>query len=129
MNKRPTMLGMHHVALNVVDLASCEKFYTDLLGFKVEWRPDDDNLYLTSGSDNLALHRTNTVNADGALDHLGIIVKQPEDVDCWHTFLSQHGVTIDVAPKSHRDGARSFYCRDPAGNQVQIIYHPPLSDS
>lgn len=128
MSERPDMLGMHHLALNVSDLESCEKFYTQLLGFDVEWRPDGDNLYLTSGSDNIALHRADTVNANGALDHLGIIVKTPEDVDRWHAFLSQHEVTINIAPKSHRDGARSFYCQDPEGNQIQIIYHPPLSD-
>ena len=28
-----------------------------LLGFAVEWEPDPDNVYLTSGCDNLALHR------------------------------------------------------------------------
>jgi hypothetical protein len=30
-------------------------------------------------------------------------------------------------PRSHRDGARSFYCLDPAGNTVQMIFHPPLA--
>ena len=32
-------------------------FYVDVLGFRVEWEPDPDNVYLTSGVDNLALHR------------------------------------------------------------------------
>ena len=27
------------------------------MGMQVEWRPDPDNVYLTSGNDNLALHR------------------------------------------------------------------------
>jgi hypothetical protein len=31
------------------------------------------------------------------------------------------------APRTHRDGARSFYCRDPEGNLVQMIYHPPIA--
>jgi hypothetical protein len=30
-------------------------------------------------------------------------------------------------PRTHRDGARSFYCQDPDGNAVQILYHPPIS--
>ncbi|HEX7028333.1 MAG TPA: VOC family protein, partial [Gammaproteobacteria bacterium] len=25
------------------------------------------------------------------------------------------------------DGARSFYIKDPDGNIVQLIYHPPIS--
>ena len=35
-----------------------KRFYTDLLGFAVEWEPDPDNIYLSSGIDNLALHRS-----------------------------------------------------------------------
>ena len=34
-----------------------KRFYVDVLGFAVEWEPDPDNVYLTSGRDNLALHR------------------------------------------------------------------------
>ena len=49
--------GMRHVALFVDDLAACEHFYTELLGMEVEWRPDEQNVYLTSGNDNLALHQ------------------------------------------------------------------------
>ena len=56
--ERPDLaLGLRHVALAVCDMAVCERFYVELLGMRVEWRPDPDNLYLTSGSDNLALHR------------------------------------------------------------------------
>ena len=32
-------------------------------------------------------------------------------------------------PKTHRDGARSFYCADPDGNVVQMIFHPPISNT
>ena len=49
--------GLRHVALQVHNLEACERFYTELLGMRSEWRPDMDNVYLTSGNDNLALHR------------------------------------------------------------------------
>jgi hypothetical protein len=39
------------------------------------------------------------------------------------------GVTCEKSPRTHRDGARSFYARDPEGNVVQVIYHPPISDA
>ena len=42
---------------NVRDLEAMKRFYVDLLGFAVEWEPDADNVYLSSGIDNLALHR------------------------------------------------------------------------
>lgn len=127
---RPTATsGMHHVALNVTDLELCEKFYVDLLGMEVEWRPDVDNVYLCSGNDNLALHRLPAGRKpEGVqrLDHIGFILKSPELVDEWYFFLNTHQVKMKAMPRTHRDGARSFYCEDPEGNVVQMIYHPPL---
>lgn len=132
--------GMRHVALFVKDFEACESFYTDLLGMQVEWKPDPDNTYLTSGNDNLALHRmpTSTVERGGEnqgkpdisqqrLDHIGFIIDAMDDVDRWHEFLKAKGVRIKAQPRTHRDGARSFYCLDPDGTLVQLIYHPPIS--
>lgn len=94
---------------------------------QVEWRPDPDNVYLSGGWDNLALHRVATRALDGALDHLGFVVDRPEEVDVWHEILRTHGAPVVAAPKTHRDGARSLYCRDPDGNLLQILWHPPLA--
>jgi len=128
---RPSgMLGMRHVALFVEDLDACLHFYVDLLGMQVEWNPDPENYYLTSGSDNLALHRSSGKPAESGqrLDHIGFIIRHAQEVDDWHDHLAGNGVKILQPPRTHRDGARSFYCADPAGNMVQIIYHPPISD-
>ncbi|PCI09068.1 MAG: glyoxalase [Gammaproteobacteria bacterium] len=122
--------GMHHLALNVSELEKCVDFYTRLLGMSIEWRPDEDNYYLTSGSDNLALHRASKAideNSGQKLDHLGFIIDNADDVIQWFAFLKQENVELLSSVKDHRDGARSFYCKDPDGNAVQIIYHPPLS--
>jgi catechol 2,3-dioxygenase-like lactoylglutathione lyase family enzyme len=126
---RPSHAGLRHLALNVRDVAAMQRFYVDLLGFAVEWEPDADNVYLSSGIDNLALHRaTGLVGAEGGvLDHLGLIVRSPDDVDRWAAFLEAQGVTLDAKPRTHRDGARSCYFRDPEGNRIQIIHHPPIS--
>ncbi|MDH5408203.1 MAG: VOC family protein [Gammaproteobacteria bacterium] len=127
--KRPNpTAGMRHIALYVQDLDACEHFYVDLLGMQVEWRPDPDNVYMSSGNDNVALHRA-TEQAEGyqKLDHLGFILDQPDDVDDWHAFLLEHEIIMKTKPKTHRDGARSFYCLDPDGNTVQMIFHPPIS--
>ncbi len=130
MNRPPRTAGLRHVALNVQDLAACERFYVDLMGMEVEWRPDPDNVYLTSGNDNLALHRAlGTPEGPQRLDHIGFIIASPADVDRWHEFLKANGVSIKAAPRTHRDGARSFYCADPEGNVVQIIHHPPIAQN
>ena len=133
--ERPTHAGLRHLALNVRDLPAMKRFYVELLGFVVEWEPDPDNTYLSSGIDNLALHRSTVLTTDrsaesghaGALDHLGLIVREADDVDRWATFLEGNGVTMSAKPKTHRDGARSCYFKDPDGNSVQIIHHPPIS--
>jgi len=114
--------------MNVRDMDAMKRFYVELLGFEVEWAPDPDNIYLSSGIDNLALHRSDARGEGaGALDHLGLIVRVPEEVDAWAAFLEEHGVTLVARPRTHRDGARSLYFRDPDGNAVQIIHHPPIS--
>ncbi len=133
MLERPSPTGgMRHVALYAENFEACEHYYVELLGMQVEWRPDADNVYLTSGNDNLALHRTvdgYDASGDQRLDHIGFILRQPEDVDAWHQFLLAHDVKIKTEPRTHRDGARSFYCQDPDGNTVQMIYHPPIASS
>ena len=127
----PKTLGMRHLALNSVKLDACAQFYVDLLGMEIEWQPDEDNIYLTSGSDNLALHRApadfDAAKSSQRLDHLGFILSKPDDVDQYHAAFEAAGVDILAKPRTHRDGARSFYCKDPDGNVVQLIYHPPIS--
>jgi catechol 2,3-dioxygenase-like lactoylglutathione lyase family enzyme len=113
-------------------MADMKAFYVDVLGFEVEWEPDAQNVYLTSGRDNLALHEAAGEQApgqegQGALDHLGLLVASADLVDAWAAFLDTKGVAVDMRPKTHRDGARSCYFRDPDGNRVQIIHHPPIS--
>ena len=126
---RPPHAGLRHLALNVQHLEEMKGFYVELLGFAVEWEPDPDNVYLSSGIDNLALHRVKSSERSGSpLDHLGVIVRTAEDVDRWAAFLESRGITLDAKPRTHRDGARSCYFSDPDGNKVQIIHHPPISN-
>src|SRR3954466_6053512 len=102
---RPTHLGLRHLALNARRYEAMKDFYVDVLGFSVEWEPDADNVYLSSGADNLALHRARGEAAGpaaekSALDHLGIIVRTAGDVDRWAAFLEGRGVTLDTQPRT-----------------------------
>ena len=133
MRGRPSHKGIRHLALQVQLLEEMKHFYTEVLGFVVEWEPDSDNIYLTSGTDNLALHRsisvtTGEVSSSTTLDHFGLLVSSPASVDVWAEYLHGQNVSLDKAPRTHRDGARSCYFSDPDGNQIQIIYHPPISE-
>ena len=125
MQKPNPHAGLRHVALYSSNLAECTHFYTELLGLKIVWQPDADNIYLSSGTDNFALHRAPAdfvATKQQRLDHIGFFLNKREDVDTWHEYLSANNVTIKAPPKDHRDGTRSFYCADPDGNVVQMIY-------
>jgi catechol 2,3-dioxygenase-like lactoylglutathione lyase family enzyme len=122
--------GLHHVALRVRDLARAKAFYSDVFGFQVVWDPDLANSYLSSGSDNLALHEVAEELAGGAnqpLDHLGLIVATPEMVDRAAEELRARHIPIVHEPRTHRDGSRSLYCRDPDGNVIQVLFEPSIS--
>jgi catechol 2,3-dioxygenase-like lactoylglutathione lyase family enzyme len=125
---RPALLGIRHVALFVRDLESAERFWVDVMGYEVEWRPDPDNVYLHGGRDTLALHRAEPTASTGAgmLDHIGIAVAAASDVDAWAAHLERHGVALKTRPKTHRDGSRSLYFEAPSGLVVQIIHHAPM---
>ena len=119
--------GLRHVALRVRDLPAALAFYRDLLGFRVVWQPDAENVYLSSGCDNLALHQSDRVATDGALDHVGVIVASAAEVGAAQAALTTRGVRLLAATRQHRDGSTSCYVADPDGNSVQILYEPTLS--
>ena len=123
-------LGIKHVALKVKNFDNCLKFYTDILGMDIDWQPDDDNVYLSNGKDNLALHKDSNLDLsskNNRLDHYGIMLKTKNDVDYWFNFIKSHNIEIFKDIKDHRDGSRSFYCYDPDKNILQIMWHPTLS--
>jgi len=120
------LLGMRHLALRVRDPQASKRFYGDCFGMTVVWEPDPDNVYLSSGTDNLALHRA-AVEGPGALDHLGFIVDTREEVDRLAERFRGRGVTLAAEPRDHRDGSRSFYCLDPDGLRIQVLFEPTLS--
>ena len=124
-------LGLRHIALNVRDVGRSVDFYCSVLGMRVEWKPDDENVYLTSGCDNLAIHKL----PEGAqpakvqsVHHIGFVVRNIQDVDEWAARLEKLKIPFANPPKTHRDGARSFYFHDPDGVLIQLLYHPPISD-
>jgi catechol 2,3-dioxygenase-like lactoylglutathione lyase family enzyme len=120
--------GMRHLALKVADVERARDFYVRVFGMKIVWQPDADNAYLSSGCDNLALHRGQE-NHGGAdrLDHLGFIVPTIADVEAGYAWAQRSGVEIVHALKHHRDGSVSFYIRDPDGNVIQALYEPTIS--
>ncbi len=130
----PPLNGLRHLALKVINMAASRAFYEGTLGMTVVWEPDPDNVYLSSGLDNLALHQIPPEelaqyqrNRGQFLDHFGFIVPSPAEVDGWHDRLRGAGATILKPPARHRDGSVSCYVADPDGHAVQFLYEPTLS--
>lgn len=123
--------GMRHIALKVRSAARSKKFYQDILGMDVVWEPDRQNVYLSSGCDNIAIHEVTDSFAERAeerqLDHLGFVVESVDRVKELEEDFRERGVTIVHAFKVHRDGSASFYCADPDGIVIQMLYEPHLS--
>jgi catechol 2,3-dioxygenase-like lactoylglutathione lyase family enzyme len=123
--------GMRHIALKVRDVARSKRFYQDIFGMEVVWEPDPRNAYLSSGSDNIAIHEVSdgffNIAEERQLDHLGFVVENIERVKELETEFRSQGVTIVHPFKIHRDGSASFYCADPDGIVIQMLYEPTLS--
>jgi len=132
----PPSFGLHHLALQIPSdrYAATLRFYLEGMAMAIDWQPDEDATYLSSGRDNLALHRVETVDRrHSALDHLGFIVPDAAAVEAWYARLNARATDLEIEllakPRLHRDGATSFYLLDPAGNKVQIVHIPSVSAS
>jgi catechol 2,3-dioxygenase-like lactoylglutathione lyase family enzyme len=119
---------MRHLALRVNDVARAAEFYARVFGMRLVWQPDPDNAYLSSGCDNLALHRGTPGDASaGALDHLGFLVASVADLEVGWRRAEAERLDIVHPLRQHRDGSSSFYIRDPDGNVIQLLFEPNIS--
>ena len=105
---------------------------------KVVWEPDAENVYFSSGTDNLALHQIPAAErgryqqgTGQFLDHFGVVLENQQAVDELFADIKSHGEpygsVIAKPPKQHRDGSYSFYFTDPDGNVIQALFEPGLS--
>ncbi len=125
--------GLRHLALRVRDVNVSQRFYERWFDMKVVWKPDPENVYLSTGFDNLALHQVASGDFNRfpqsphhPLDHFGFLMESPEQVESLFQEVTEHGLTIINPLKLHRDGSFSFYLADPDQNTIQVLFEPSV---
>jgi catechol 2,3-dioxygenase-like lactoylglutathione lyase family enzyme len=128
------MINIHaidHVVLRVVDLDCAMRFYTDVLGARLEKVQAEVGLYQLRVGDALI----DLVPVDGRLGRMGGAApgKEGRNVDhiCFRVFpwegetilahLRRHGIEAEIASRYGAEGdGPSVYLSDPEGNNLEL---------
>jgi catechol 2,3-dioxygenase-like lactoylglutathione lyase family enzyme len=107
---------IHHVSINVDDLAAAEHFYTEILGIPKLPRPDlgIGGAWLGVGSSQIHLIELDTV-PDDLGQHFALRV---DDIDSAIAHLQKHG--IEVSDIFETPVSRQVALHDPCGNGVEL---------
>lgn len=127
------LLGLHHVALIVSDLAAARRFYLDALGgqeiaahYRAErdsWKVDvrlPDGAQLELFTFPKAPPRPSRPEALG-LRHLALRVR---DLDAMLVRLQAYGIVCEPVRVDEFTGARFTFCSDPDGLPVECYELP-----
>ena len=127
--------GVHHLAIQVRDLAAAERFYCETLGLRVvrRWPAADGagerSIWVDTGDGAfLALEVTTAApRTPGggppappypAGLHLVALRIDAGDRDAWKDRFAQAGVAV------HHQTAFTIYVRDPEGNRIGLSHYP-----
>ena len=110
-----------HIAIRVQDVDRAKSFYLNL-GMRLVW-DDDDWCYLEAGEGNDGLALLGP-GYKAAGPHFAFHFTNKNQVEEIHQQLIADGVKVGHL-HDHRDGTSSFYLRDPEGNWLEMLYHPP----
>jgi glyoxylase I family protein len=120
------VLELDHVVLRVRDQAASQRFYTTILGLRLDHVNEAARLVqLRAGRhliDLLPLAPGETASPSARMDHVCLSIRC-EDLAGLAAWLRQRGVTVDGDVVTRRgafgDGA-SLYIRDPDGYRLEL---------
>ena len=130
-------LALHHLAIKVIDLEACEKFYSQVLGLKPSKFPYDENgptrsVWLQSEEVILMLEQVGkgskpTSKSSASVKpglHLIAFAIGRFERNQWKERLTMNGVSIEA------ESDFTIYFRDPEGNRVALSHYPdPISEA
>lgn len=115
---RDGVRDLAHLLLQTADLEASERFYLDLLGFRVRKRETfRDGRPLVVTEQGLGLTNGRTGDEAGPVEHMAFNV---DGLDALLERAQAAGVTVLRGPEPNGYG-RSAYLADPDGNQVELI--------
>lgn len=123
-------LALHHLAIKVVDLEVCEKFYSQVLGLKPSKFPSDENgsvrsVWLQSETVILMLEQVekaakptkSSASVKPGLHLIAFAIGRFER-NQWKERLIMNDVSIEA------ESDFTIYFRDPEGNRVALSHYP-----
>jgi glyoxylase I family protein len=126
--ERPPLevLELDHVVLRVRDQAASQRFYTTILGLRLDHVNEGARLVqLRAGRhliDLLPLAAGETAAPSARMDHVCLSIRCP-DLSRLATWLRQRGVTVEgnVVPRRGAFGdGDSLYIQDPDGYRIEL---------
>ena len=115
-SRRPVVKGIRHVLLETTDLDAAERFYVDLLGFRVKNRtPFRDGRRFISTEEGLGLTEGGT-GKGGQVDHFAF---QVDGVAEWERRVAEAGHRV-VRPLGPGPYGLTVYVADPDGNEIEL---------
>jgi catechol 2,3-dioxygenase-like lactoylglutathione lyase family enzyme len=117
---------MQHMipTLRITNYRTSRAFYTDLLGFQIDWEhcyDPDTAVFMQVSRGGMTLFLTQHADdcETGGLVHFFV-----PDVDAWYAELCRKGTPIKERPHIDIEGHRMMTLVDPDGNQFRICTKP-----
>lgn len=115
-SRRPVVKGIRHVLLETTDLDAAERFYVDLLGFRVKNRtPFRDGRRFIGIEQGLGLTEGGT-GKGGQVDHFAFEVRGVAEFE---RIVAEAGYRV-VRPLGSGPYGLTVYVADPDGNEIEL---------
>ncbi len=127
--------NLNHLVLFVSDIKRSEKFYSEVLGFRVRERLGAEAVFMHAGGSDNHHHLGLIYAGDGArplpngprvgLYHSAWEVESIDDLLQARDELKKAGV---LAGESEHGNSISLYAKDPDGNEFEVFWMVPRED-